>query len=121
MANETIHQIKIRGTVIDLSSKKDTYFDLDAKATRSWKTGILNRNRIRKNCFKCECTIENRTQAYVESVLRLLDPQSFEVEVYDKYKGQRETKTMYCGDRSVEDYETVNGTTSTLSFSLIEI
>ena len=84
MANERRHDITISGITISLSSKKDTYFDLDAEATRSWKTGILKRNRIRKNCLKIECSMENRDADYVDLVLGLLDPQEFQVEVYEK-------------------------------------
>ena len=99
MANENRHLIKISGVPITLTSKKDTYFDMDsAKSVRSWKTGI-----------------------YVDSVISLLDPQEFTVEGYDRYKKKRVTKTMYCSDRTTEDLETVNGTKSTLSFNLIEV
>lgn len=121
MANENIHTIKIQGVSIKLTSKEDTYFDLDAEATRSWKTGKLKRNRIRSNCLKCQCSIENIETSYVEDLLNLLTPSSFSVELYDKVKKERVIKTMYCGDRSSKDYETVLGTRSTLSFSLIEV
>lgn len=121
MANERRHEITISGITISLSSKKDTYFDLDAEATRSWKTGILKRNRIRKNCLKIECSMENRDADYVDLVLGLLDLQEFQIEVYDRYKREKVTKTMYCSDRSTEDYETVSGTKTSLSFNLIEV
>lgn len=122
MANENRHLIKISGVPITLTSKKDTYFDMDSgKSVRSWKTGILKRNRIRKNVLKFECSLENMDADYVDSVISLLDPQEFTVEGYDRYKKKRVTKTMYCSDRTTEDLETVNGTKSTMSFNLIEV
>lgn len=121
MTDDEILKIKIKGNEITLTDCAPTYFDLDGEATRSWKTGILKRNRIRSNCLKLECTIENQPESYIRSVLALIDDSQFQVEVFDKYKNARENKTMYCGDRGIAEYKSVDGLRASLSFSLIEL
>lgn len=99
------------------------FSDLDSTGVRSWKTGILKRNRIRANVMSIENM--NWTNISVETaqeILQLIYPSKISVSVYDRTQGKRVTKSMYASaDKTYRETRTVNGYFATLSFSLIEL
>ena len=116
------HDIKIKGVKLPpLATCKPSYFDLDAEGVRSWKTGVLRRNRIRSKTMKIECSFLYLQPNIAEDVLSLITDSTFTVSVYDKFKKAVVNKTMYAGDVNTEDIETVNGTLCSVSFNLIEV
>lgn len=116
------HDIKFKGVQLPpLSTCKTSYFDLDAEGVRSWKTGVLRRNRIRSKTMKIECSFLYLQPNIAEDVLDLITDSTFTVNVYDKFQRKLVDKVMYIGDVNTEDYETVDGTLTSISFNLIEV
>lgn len=97
--------------------------DLDSTGVRSWKTGVLKRNRIRANVMSIDnMAWSNISVAAAKSILDAVSPSSVSVTAYDPSKGTLVTKKMYrSADVSYHEKRTVNGMTATVSFSLIEL
>lgn len=99
------------------------FSDLDSSGVRSWKTGILKRNRIRANVM----SIDNMNWSHIsietaQEILQLISPSTLSVSVFDRTKGERVIKNMYASaDKSYKEIRTVDGYFATLSFSLIEL
>lgn len=99
------------------------FSDLDSTGVRSWKTGILKRNRIRANVMSIDnMKWSNISVKTAQDILTLIYPAKLSVSVYDRTQGKRVTKQMYASaDKTYQEVKTVNGYFATLSFSLIEL
>lgn len=98
--------------------------DLDGDAAGRSGTGVLVRDRIRAAVYQIEAGFI-LTGAQLEVYVPLLAPASFSVTFYDGKSAAYPTKTMYCGDRTMELVTNISdaapdATTWKLSFSLIE-
>ncbi len=97
--------------------------DLDSDTTiRSITTGTLRRNVIRTDMLKLTLKYGLQEMAQVHSILGCLPAPNFTVTLFDIKSGERQTKTMYTGNRKFT-YKVAGDTVmlDALSFSLIEV
>ena len=114
--NDEERKIQVKGTSLPYQ-----FSDLDNEGIRPFKTGVLRRNRIRKNVMSIGLSWENISPKTAENILALVDEQTFSVNVYDRTQKKRVNKTMYrSADVTYREEKYVGGYVAFLSFSLIE-
>ena len=121
--NDEERKIQVKGTSLPYTSAPPDYqfSDLDNEGIRPFKTGVLRRNRIRKNVMSIGLSWENISPKTAENILALVDEQTFSVNVYDRTRKKRVNKTMYrSADVTYREEKYVGGYVAFLSFSLIE-
>ena len=121
--NDEERKIQVKGTSLLYTSAPPDYqfSDLDNEGIRPFKTGVLRRNRIRKNVMSIGLSWENISPKTAENILALVDEQTFSVNVYDRTQKKRVNKTMYrSADVTYREEKYVGGYVAFLSFSLIE-
>ena len=121
--NDEERKIQVKGPSLPYTSAPPDYqfSDLDNEGIRPFKTGVLRRNRIRKNVMSIGLSWENISPKTAENILALVDEQTFSVNVYDRTQKKRVNKTMYrSADVTYREEKYIGGYVAFLSFSLIE-
>lgn len=98
--------------------------DLQASAVRSWYTGKMKLNPIRKDVFSIPVSWVDIPIETANMILANTKAQSdggTDVEIYDPVTNKRVTKRMYRSDRKYKLKVYVSGVYADLSFEFIEM
>lgn len=101
MINYDDVKIKIDGIFIPPPTEYNVSLeDIDVDSGRNVKDAIMFRNRLRPDVSKISLTYTLNDTESIAKLLKMIEPESFNVEIYDLKQGKRVTKSFYAGPKS---------------------
>lgn len=95
--------------------------DLDSDSFRDTKYAKMHRNRLRSNINKISLSYNIDDVEKMSAVLNAIDPETFNVTVFDLKQRKRVTKTMYAGSKSYGYIMSDQVWVKAMKFNLVEV
>lgn len=94
-------KIKIDGVYIPPPTELSISLeDIDMKSGRNIKDAVMYRNRLRSDIKKISLTYTIDDTDSISKLLRMIEPESFNVELFDLKNNKRMVKSCYAGSKS---------------------
>ncbi len=101
ISNPEVIGLKIDGLEVNDEAVYDVELsDLDNEGYRNITNGELIRNRIRSRIYKISLSFDIAEIDRASNILKAIDKETFDVELFDIYTMKRETRKMYVGNRT---------------------
>lgn len=115
-------KIKINGVELPAPVQMDYNLeDLDVDSERDVKSAVLDRNRARAELYKIPLAYALNDVETVSTVLNMIHPETFDVEIFDIMTLKRKTIKMYAGPKSMQFVLCDNIWVKALKFNLVEV